>query len=525
MEPKDFISLESLVRQGLLSAQSATDGYAESQKDLRSLLSSELASANQTRDRQIRWAAQQQRAISLTQNEAESLLDQADLREWSPGTSTSAIVTSLSAASGLEAAKAAVEAAAGSIRGDVRDLAQESAARRKLAIGALITLAAIFGIGALLVYSANARQLASQVAATNVPTSPIVPEAVASIDAGVIAPTEVTSTLPHPTLQPETEQEASTSSPEESPQEATAIDAVEPEESGAEVVQPHAEESQVREQGEDYRIVALPGGTEVTQRYVPAGSFQMGEISDSTDERPVHTVELDAYWIDQTEVTNAQFAEFVSLTGYVTSAEKAGGGNAYGESGWGEIPGANWRQPRGSGSNLSELDSHPVVLVSWADASEYCAWAGGQLPTEAQWEFAARGSSAPLYPWGNDISGSRLNYCDINCPFGGGVQDKNADDGYRFTSPAGSYQNGASWIGALDMSGNVWEWVQDWYDDEYYGRSGRSNPAGPSDGIARVLRGGSWSSYPNVLRATNHDAQRPDVANSDFGFRCVADVD
>jgi len=193
---------------------------------------------------------------------------------------------------------------------------------------------------------------------------------------------------------------------------------------------------------------------------VPAGEFIMGSEEGDPDaydcERPQHSVYLDAYWIDRTEVTNARFARFVEATLYETDAEKAGHGDVYDphwkSSQW-EFS-VDWAHPRDRLIGISEIEDHPVVQVSWNDAAAYCEWAGKRLPTEAEWEKAARGADGRKYPWGDADPNEHLSNI-------GGVHA--TDDGYQFTAPVGSYPNGASPYGVLDMAGNVWEWVADWH--------------------------------------------------------------
>jgi formylglycine-generating enzyme required for sulfatase activity/RsiW-degrading membrane proteinase PrsW (M82 family) len=248
--------------------------------------------------------------------------------------------------------------------------------------------------------------------------------------------------------------------------------------------------------------------------YVPAGEFIMGStvaqvdyalalcseyIGDQCkrswfeDERPQHTVYLDAFYIDKTEVTNAQCQACVeagvcdapSDTTYYDDADYA---------------------------------QHPVVYASWNDADAYCRWAGKRLPTEAEWEKAARGTDGWTYPWGNTFDGSELNFCDKNCPY---KLDASVDDGYAGTAPVGSYQGGASSYGALDMVGNVYEWVADWYDPGYYNQSPGRNPPGPDSGEKRVLHGGSWGNDPSFVRSANRYGNAPDYRNNFVGFRCA----
>jgi formylglycine-generating enzyme required for sulfatase activity len=163
-----------------------------------------------------------------------------------------------------------------------------------------------------------------------------------------------------------------------------------------------------------------------------------------------------------------------------------------------------------------------VVQVSWDDAAAYCSWAGAQLPTEAQWEFAAHGPHDRRFPWGNTFDGTRLNSCDTQCPVER-WRAEHFDDGYRFTAPVGTYPAGAGPFGALDMAGNVWEWVEDWYDADYYERSPCWNPSGPAAGTDRVMRGGAWydGQAEAWTRTTVRHQNPPWDRYQDVGFRCV----
>jgi eukaryotic-like serine/threonine-protein kinase len=255
---------------------------------------------------------------------------------------------------------------------------------------------------------------------------------------------------------------------------------------------------------------------------VPEGEFLMGSEDEDAreDEKPEHPVWLDAFWIYQHPVTNAQFAAFVNASGHQTTAEESGWSWVLEGSSWVKTEGAYWGAPEGLGSSLTGRDDHPVVQVSWFDATAYCQWAGGRLPTEAEWEKAARGTDGRRFPWGDDpVTGDRANSCDVNCPLDWAATDQ--DDGYSQTSPVGSYPAGVSPYGALDMAGNVFEWVADWYDEEYYSRAPDENPTGPTSGEYRVLRGGSWLSFQWVLRVSNRYRYSPDFWYFFSGFRCL----
>ena len=257
----------------------------------------------------------------------------------------------------------------------------------------------------------------------------------------------------------------------------------------------------------------------MVQMYVPAGEFEMGSNA-YDDEKPIHAVTLDAFWIDQTEVTNAMFAEFVLATGYETDAELDGDSYVYQDGEWNNLSGADWQHPQGPANSLSGLEDHPVVHVSWNDAQSYCEWTGRRLPTEAEWEKAARGADGRKYPWGDqDVAGNLLNFADRNLDVG--WADTNVDDGYEFTAPVGSYPAGASPYDVFDMAGNVWEWVADWYDENYYGDSPSSNPEGPVSGNYRILRGGSWGNNDRDVRSANRRWNSPDGSRRYLGFRCA----
>jgi formylglycine-generating enzyme required for sulfatase activity len=255
--------------------------------------------------------------------------------------------------------------------------------------------------------------------------------------------------------------------------------------------------------------------------FVPAGDFTMGSDYGPIDEKPVHTVSLDAFWIDQTEVTNAMFAKFVGATDYKTDAEK--GGCSYvidlPTETWNCITDAFWSQPQGAGSNLDGLEAHPVVQVSWNDAQAYCDWAGRRLPTEAEWEKAARGTDARSFPWGNDpIRDDLVNFADET--YGTSWSVDQVNDGHRFTSPVGYYSRGASPYGAFDMAGNVWEWGGSLYQPyPYDARDGREDFE--ADGTY-ILRGGSWDDFDVNVRNTIRFRGATTFRVTYIGFRCAS---
>lgn len=260
--------------------------------------------------------------------------------------------------------------------------------------------------------------------------------------------------------------------------------------------------------------------------YVPEGAFTMGgtvadamalcqqypqanctrEKSDYLNgEAPPHSVILDAYWIDETEVTNGMYAKCV-------------------QAGRCQPPAYDYSQARGNYYGTSQFANYPVIYVDWSAANTYCQWAGARLPTEAEWEKAARGTDGRIYPWGNvwDVSSRlRLNFSDVNDSSGTGAWDPASDDGYGDTSPVGHYPLGASPYGALDMAGNVWEWVADWYDVYPGGDPSASSHFGTAN---RVARGGSWFSGAVRTRTSHRGWWEPIKVSNVIGFRCAQDA-
>ena len=255
------------------------------------------------------------------------------------------------------------------------------------------------------------------------------------------------------------------------------------------------------------------------------GDFMMGTADGFPYEGPPHRVRLDSFWIDQTEVTNAKFADFVKATDYTTTAEQLGNSGVFlpANHQWTLIDGADWKHPEGPDSNIDSRLDHPVVHVSWDDAAAYCDWAGKRLPTEAEYEYAARGGLENAeFAWGSEFNPKeqfRANTWQGYFP----DQDR-GEDGFSGVAPVKSFPpNG---YGLYDITGNVWEWVQDWYDPNYYRVSPTNNPSGPKEGTEKVQRGGSWlcsSNYCQGYRVASRMKTARDSGLNNLGFRCAAD--
>ena len=256
---------------------------------------------------------------------------------------------------------------------------------------------------------------------------------------------------------------------------------------------------------------------------VPSGSFVIGlktcDFKGCEKEVNGGSVALDVFWIDEDEVTNTAFDQFVTATGYLTGAERTGYSEVSGI--LTPVQGADWRHPQGPDSSVTGLGDNPVVQVNWFDAAAYCKWAGASLPSEAQWEKAARGSDGRLFPWGSSMPvGYLLNAADINLPEP--WADSGQNDGYRYTAPVGSYPEGNSPYGAEDMAGNVWEWTRSLYKDyPYQANDGREIQTAPASTDKVVLRGGSWFSDYGSVRSTLRATSLPAQAQDALGFRCI----
>jgi formylglycine-generating enzyme required for sulfatase activity len=218
---------------------------------------------------------------------------------------------------------------------------------------------------------------------------------------------------------------------------------------------------------------------------VPVGPFMMGSSMGDADEQPVHRVYVETFFMDKYQVSVGQYAKFLDATSQ-------------------EAP------PDWTTMNRSQHQKRPIVNVDWMDADAYCTWAGKRLPTEAEWEKAARGTDGRTYPWGNEYP----------TKFFANVSQENWNNHGALT-PVGTFENGKSPYGIYDMAGNVWAWVSDWYDPDYYQSSPSQNPTGPPWGESKVIRGGSWGSGPEALRSADREIHSPSFRGLGTGFRCA----
>jgi formylglycine-generating enzyme len=308
--------------------------------------------------------------------------------------------------------------------------------------------------------------------------------------------------------------------------------------------------------GPDATQSGADGGSRITDGLrtagmvlISEGAFLMGSDSalvfHADGEGPVREVTTSAFWIDTTTVTNADFARFVDDTGYLTEAETFGWsfvffgqldeetrerhvqGSASDASWWSGVAGATWRTPTGPGSSVDALLDHPVVHVSWNDAVAFAQWCGKRLPTEAEWERAARGGLTQSdFPWGDELEPNATFMA--NTWQGTFPTENTAADGFRWTAPVNAFQpNG---YGLFNVSGNVWEWTADWFSPSWHASSShttRRNPQGPTSGSAKVTKGGSFmchASYCNRYRLSARSSATPDTSLSHTGFRLVCDA-
>jgi formylglycine-generating enzyme len=281
---------------------------------------------------------------------------------------------------------------------------------------------------------------------------------------------------------------------------------------------------------------------------IPAGPFWMGgddpDAFPDDGEGPVREVEVSAFRIDPKAVTNAQFAAFVKASGHHTDAERFGwsyvfhafvsgeathrvlDGHVPGAPWWLPVEGASWRAPEGPGSDVTRRANHPVVHVSWQDATAYASWAGKRLPTEAEWEKAARGGlDQARFPWGDEFMPRGQHRC--NTWQGTFPRHNTGADGHLGTAPVNAFRPNA--YGLYNPSGNVWEWCADWFSPDWHAADSaatRRDPAGPGSGATRVMRGGSYlchESYCNRYRVAARTSSTPDSTTGHAGFRCAVD--
>lgn len=273
------------------------------------------------------------------------------------------------------------------------------------------------------------------------------------------------------------------------------------------------------------------------------GEFLMGDTDSwaypGDGEGPLRRIRLDPFWIDRSALSNAEFAAFVEETGHVTEAERFGWSFVFAgllpddfaptrgvahAPWWRQVEEADWRCPEGPQSGLDGRTDHPVLHVSWNDARAYCEWAGKRLPSEAEWEYAARGGfEGQPFPWGDELEPGgehRMNVWQGAFP-----GENTCADGFYGTCPVGAYP--ANGYGLHNMTGNVWEWCADWYSPDFHTRDRRTNPHGPPGGTHRSTRGGSYlchHSYCRRYRVAARNSLEPESTTGNTGFRCASDA-
>lgn len=287
-----------------------------------------------------------------------------------------------------------------------------------------------------------------------------------------------------------------------------------------------------REREQTRALNSQTGGGEMI--WIPTGKMTMGAVDGAPDEQPMRDVKISGFFMDRTEVTNEQFARFVAETGYVTLAERpdSTGGWVFqmdaAGSRWERVRGATWRNPDGS-TPREGREKFPVVQVAWEDAAAFARWSGKRLPSEAEWEFAARGGAMHLrFPWGNDLTPGGHYFANFwQGPLNPATT---AADGFAGLAPAGSFRPND--YDLADLTGNAWEWTADWYRADYYVRGPRKDPPGPAESLdpdepavpKRVARGGSYLSSETNGAGYRTSARRkiaPDYCAADLGFRCA----
>ncbi|WP_321279585.1 formylglycine-generating enzyme family protein [Marinifilum fragile] len=284
---------------------------------------------------------------------------------------------------------------------------------------------------------------------------------------------------------------------------------------------------------------------------IPKGEFLMGTDYEKAypedAEGPIRSVAVDSFYIDKHAVSNLKFSDFINATGYITDAEKFGwsfvfhlllpqnearhlmqiGRSVAGLEWWLQVEGACWKTPEGPSSNFFGKENHPVTHISYNDAYAYSKWAGKRLPTEAEWEYAARGGlEQNLFPWGNELTPNGVHQCNI---WQGNFPNSNSlNDGFLGTAPVNQYEPNN--FGLYNMCGNIWEWCQDWWTDDPNQKGGNYNPQGPDlDPMNRkLMKGGSFlchDSYCNRYRVAARTSNTIDSSTSNLGFRCVKDIE